>query len=122
MAVETPDSVPSQDLLGIRVHAFTVDTLLSTIASVISEDRKAIIANVNANAMNLAAAKPWFRDFLNRAEFVFCDGSGVLLAARLLGEPLPERITYADWLPDLAGFCAERGFSLYLLGAKPGVA
>src|SRR3712207_6733881 len=45
-----------------------------------------------------------------------------MLAARILGRRIPERITYADWIWQLAGLAAARGFSLYLLGARPGVA
>src|SRR3712207_9212750 len=45
-----------------------------------------------------------------------------MLAARILGRRIPERITYADWIWQLAGLAATRSFSLYFLGARPGVA
>jgi N-acetylglucosaminyldiphosphoundecaprenol N-acetyl-beta-D-mannosaminyltransferase len=45
-----------------------------------------------------------------------------MLAARLLGRRIPERITYADWAWRLAAFAEAEGFSVYLLGARPGVA
>jgi N-acetylglucosaminyldiphosphoundecaprenol N-acetyl-beta-D-mannosaminyltransferase len=45
-----------------------------------------------------------------------------MLAARLLGRRIPERITYADWAWRLAAFAEAEGFSLYLLGARPGMA
>ena len=80
------------------------------------------VLNVNANCLNLAWSRPWLRDALNEASLVFCDGAGVALAARILGQPVPERITYADWMWQLAGFAAREGLSMYLLGAKPGVA
>jgi N-acetylglucosaminyldiphosphoundecaprenol N-acetyl-beta-D-mannosaminyltransferase len=53
---------------------------------------------------------------------VFCDGAGVMLAARLLGRRIPARITYADWMWRLAAFAEAEGLSLFLLGARPGVA
>jgi N-acetylglucosaminyldiphosphoundecaprenol N-acetyl-beta-D-mannosaminyltransferase len=45
-----------------------------------------------------------------------------MLAARLLGRRIPERITYADWAWRLAAFAEAEGLSLFLLGARPGVA
>jgi UDP-N-acetyl-D-mannosaminuronic acid transferase (WecB/TagA/CpsF family) len=47
-------------------------------AQTIKLNRKAIVANVNTHAMNLAYDNPWFRDFLNDADIVFCDGFGVM--------------------------------------------
>jgi len=114
--------VPAIRILGVRVHPFTLDGLHRCIAHIIRSRQKAVIANVNVHALNLASSQPWFRDFLNGSEYVFCDGHGVMLAARLLGKRLPAKITYAYWLPVLASFCARNGFSLFLLGGKPGVA
>jgi len=110
------------DIMGVRIHAFTLDLLHECIGDVVRTRRKAIIANVNINAMNLAWEMTWFRDFLNESEYVFCDGHGVMLAARLIGQRLPQKITYAPWLSLLASFCADRGISLFLLGGAPGVA
>ena len=35
---------------------------------------------------------------------------------------MPQRITYADWIWQLAEFAEARNFSLFFLGAQPGVA
>ena len=78
--------------------------------------------NVNARAIALAQSMPDFRAALNAADVVFCDGYGVLLAARFLGVRLPQRITYADWIDPFADFSARQGLSWYFLGAAPGVA
>ncbi len=39
-----------------------------------------------------------------------------------LGMPLPERVTGADIVPALAALSAEKGYRIYMLGAKPEVA
>lgn len=109
-------------VLGVTLHAITASQLLSGIESTILENRRAIVANVNVNAMNLAWERPWFRAFLNRSDIVFCDGFGVKWGARLLSQRVPERITYADWMWQLAEFAGPRGFTFFFLGARPGVA
>jgi N-acetylglucosaminyldiphosphoundecaprenol N-acetyl-beta-D-mannosaminyltransferase len=44
------------------------------------------------------------------------------LAASILGHRTVERITFADWVYPLSAFAAQHGYSLFFLGAKPGVA
>jgi N-acetylglucosaminyldiphosphoundecaprenol N-acetyl-beta-D-mannosaminyltransferase len=99
-----------------------VDALHARLDDVIERRERALVLNANAHALNLAWELPWFRDFLNSAALVFCDGAGVMLGARLLGRRIPERITYADWTWQLAATAEQRGWSLFLLGAEPGVA
>jgi len=110
------------EVLGVGVDPLTADALEAEIARFVREGRRATVLNVNAHCLNLACRNGRLRAALRRADLVFCDGEGVRLAARLLGERLPERITYADWVWRLAGLAASRGFSVYLLGARPGVA
>ena len=100
----------------------TVEGLHGRIARLIRGGRRGLALNANAHCLNLCYEDPALRGFLNGADVVFCDGAGVMLAARLLGRRIPERITYADWAWRLAAFAEAEGFSLYLLGARPGVA
>jgi N-acetylglucosaminyldiphosphoundecaprenol N-acetyl-beta-D-mannosaminyltransferase len=116
------DDLPSARVLGVKVLALTVESLHRLIASAIQADRKILLPNVNAHALNLAYEQPWLRQFFNQADAVFPDGSGALFAARFQGSGFRERITYADWMWQLAGLCSEQGFSLYLLGGREGVA
>ncbi len=117
--VSLPDPI---SLLDIRIDPVTVDQLHAYMADLIVRDDKALVLNVNVHCMNLAYENPWLRNFLNSAEMVFCDGAGVRLGGKLKGESLPKRITYADWVWQLAAFAEPLGWTFYFLGAKPGVA
>ena len=59
---------------------------------------------------------------VNGAKLVLADGVGDLCAARILGTPLPGRVAGADLVPRLLARLAERGGSVFLYGARPGVA
>ena len=110
------------NVLGVHVHPITIPHLHACIARFVRERKHALVLNVNVNAINLAYTYPWLRHFFNQADLVFCDGAGVILGARILGSHIPQRITYADWMWELAAFCEQEGFSLFFLGARPGVA
>ena len=108
-------------VLGVRVDRLSVEGLHAEVAR-LARRRGGIVLNVNAHCLNLCHGDEELRRFFAGADVVFCDGAGVRLAARMLGGSLPERITYADWLPRLAALAEERGLSLFFLGARPGVA
>jgi N-acetylglucosaminyldiphosphoundecaprenol N-acetyl-beta-D-mannosaminyltransferase len=110
------------NVLGVGVDPLTVEDLHAEIERLVRMRRRALVLNVNAHCLNLCYEDAALRAFFNGAEVVFCDGVGVMLAARVLGGRIPERITYADWAWRLAAFAAAEGFSLFFLGARPGVA
>lgn len=119
----TKNSSPSANLLGVAIDAFfTVDQLHQQMAASISQDAHTLVLNVNVNCLNLAVQHSWLHRFLNQAEIVFCDGIGVVLGAKILGYYIPQRITYADWIWQLAAFAEPREFTFYFLGARPGLA
>jgi len=115
-------SLSQIEILGVKVDSLTVWQLHHHIETAVREGAHVLILNVNVYALNLAYTLPWLRDLFNRAYLVFCDGVGVMLGARILGRQVPRRITYADWMWQLAEFAEQRGISLFLLGARPGVA
>lgn len=110
------------NVLGVGVDPLTVGDLQAEVGRLVRGGRGGLVLNVNAHCLNLCYADPALRGFFNAADVVFCDGAGVMLAARLLGRRIPERITYADWAWQLADFAEARNLSLYFLGARPGVA
>lgn len=109
-------------ILGVKVNPLSVQQLLDAIEQLILDDAHAIISNVNIHALNIAYATPWFANFLNESAIVFCDGFGVKWAVRLQGHSLPDRITYADWMWQLAEFAQQHNFSMFFVGSAPGVA
>ena len=115
-------SAEAVSVLGLRVDPVTVPVVHGHIGNAVREDRRVTYLHVNVHALNLACEQTWLRRYLNSVELVICDGAGVQLAARILGQSLPARITYADWIWQLAAFAEGEGFSVFLLGAEPGVA
>ncbi len=109
-------------ILGLRIDVISLTALLTYISSTILEGRKARLVYANIHAINLAQDLSWFRDFINASEIVYCDGFGVKWGARFLGIHIPERLSPPDWISSLAKECVQHSFSIYLLGAKSGVA
>jgi N-acetylglucosaminyldiphosphoundecaprenol N-acetyl-beta-D-mannosaminyltransferase len=111
------------EILDTRFHKLTACELIEYLVSATKIDKKTIVGNVNVKAMNLAYEQQWYQDFLNNSDLVFCDGFGVLLAAKQLGYPVQSvnRMTCPDYIESLALACEQNDVSLFLLAGKPGV-
>lgn len=110
-------------VLNIKFHKITACQLIEYLVSAAKTDKKTVVGNVNIKAMNLAYEQPWYKNFLNNSDLVFCDGFGVLLAAQQLGysvEPI-HRMTCPDYIENLALACEREDISLFLLAGKPGI-
>lgn len=114
-------ATPWVSVLGVRVWDLNQAALIAAIQAHILAGEKALIAYLNAHALNLAQELAWFRECLNSAELTYCDGYGVILAARLQGLRLRYRHTPPDWIHALAEECARSGQAWFLLGGRPGV-
>ena len=109
-------------LLGIPLSSSSRQELLSSIGTTIVQGKELTVLSGNIHAYNLAYENDWLRDFFNQADVVRLDGAGVRVGARILGYATPERMTWADFAWDLAEFIAANGYTLFLLGAEPGIA
>lgn len=109
-------------ILGIKVSQAGVKELHRAIGLAIGEGVPTLVLNVNVHCIVLALRERWLMDFLNQAPLVYCDGDGVRWGMRILGSHPPPKVGFTRWIWDLAGYCADQGFSLYLLGGSPGVA
>lgn len=109
------------DVLGVHVDPLELKDVLRTVDRFVRSREKHTVHYANVYCVNLARRDEEFRNILNRADLVYCDGYGVVLGARILGARIPGRMTGADWIHDLSAFCQESGYSIYLLGSRPDV-
>jgi len=114
--------VDSIDILGVRVDDATYDDLLAQVDAFVASGQPHQIVTINTEMLVAAHDDPAFRADLNAADLNVADGAGLMLAARLLGHPLRQRVTGSDGIYRLAAHCAERGYRPFFLGAAPGVA
>ena len=106
----------------VNVHRLTLADVLARLEEFVGSDRPHQVVTVNLDFLRLARTDAAFREALNGADLAVPDGVPVIWASRLLGAPLPERVTGVDIVEHGAALAAARGYSIFLLGAAPGVA
>lgn len=113
-------------VLGVPIDNLTVAEALDRLEMFVERGRRTgkshQVAMVNADFVVRSLQNPELRLLLQEADMVTADGMPLVWGARLLGVPLAGRVTGADLVPALAERAAARGYSLFLLGAAPGVA
>jgi N-acetylglucosaminyldiphosphoundecaprenol N-acetyl-beta-D-mannosaminyltransferase len=114
---------PTARILGVRVHGPRFAETLVLLEAFIASGQPHQVATVNPEFLVAAYHDPVFRRVLNRAALAVPDGVGVLKAAGWLKQArLPERVPGVELVEVLAEGSARRGYTLFFLGAMPGVA
>ncbi|MHC0062156.1 WecB/TagA/CpsF family glycosyltransferase [Nostoc sp. UIC 10890] len=114
----------SYKLLGAKVDALSMLDLNLLIEESIDKNKKWIIANHNLHSLYLFHNDPKMQAFYAKAEYTHIDGMPLVLIGKLLGFPIKreQRVTYADWVWSLMAEAANKGWRIFYLGSKPGVA
>ena len=112
----------SIEILGVRVDDISYEDLVLQVDAYVSSRRPHQIVTLNTEMLVAAHEDPGLDQILNAADLNVADSAGVMLAARLLGLRLRERVTGSDGIYRLATHCARRGYRPFFLGAAPGVA
>ncbi len=107
---------------GVNIDVLRVNDLYEKILALIRNGGKHLITYTNIHTMNIAYYDKVLLDAYANSSVVYCDGAGIKLGARLVGEYLPERMTGATFIHDFCKRWQDEGIGLFFLGGLPGVA
>lgn len=106
------------DVLGVPVHAATMGQALDAVHTAVQEKRQLMIGVVNAAKIVNMSKNKELRDDVLSSDLILADGMSVVVASRVLGVPLPERITGIDLMMGILQRGSEGGYRCYCLGAS----
>lgn len=107
---------------SIHADCLTFDGALSKVEELVQAGRGGYVVTPNVDHVCLAEHDPELRAAYEHAALSLVDGMPLLWLSRLLGHPLPEKISGSDLVFPLIERAARLGWRVYLLGAAPGVA
>lgn len=82
--------------------------------------RAQVVVTPNVDHVVRLDGDPELQELYASADLFYADGMPIVWASRLLGHPLPERVTGADLFVRLCKLGAEQNLSLLLIGGQPG--
>jgi N-acetylglucosaminyldiphosphoundecaprenol N-acetyl-beta-D-mannosaminyltransferase len=114
--------MPPITLLSVRIDNVTYADALARIETFLSEPGVHHIATVNPEFVVMAQTNAEFMRVLNSTALNTPDGVGLMWAAKRLGQPFHERVTGQEMVDRICALAAERGHSIFFLGAREGIA
>ncbi|HKN22188.1 MAG TPA: WecB/TagA/CpsF family glycosyltransferase [Terracidiphilus sp.] len=109
-------------VMGLPINSLSADEAVDTLERLIQSGGTHQVCTMNVDIWLNALADPHLHRIVAGSSLVFPDGMPLVWASGLLGCPLAERVTGVDLVPRLAELSARKGYKIFLLGAKPGVA
>ncbi len=106
----------------VPIDAVTFAGALDAIDALVAAGRGGVVFTPNVDHVVLAERDERFRAAYDTADLSLADGQPLVWSSRLLGAPLPEKVSGSDLLLPLMDLAAARAWRVFLLGAGPGVA
>ena len=110
------------EVFGVRFRTDTMEQAMDELGSMLKNPRPDgqphFCAFANADCLNIAWKNAGYARILNGADAVWADGVGIAFAAGFVHTPVHGNVNGTDMLPLLC----RKGWTIYLLGAAPGVA
>jgi N-acetylglucosaminyldiphosphoundecaprenol N-acetyl-beta-D-mannosaminyltransferase len=108
-------------VLGVPVDNVSMDETIQIIKDTIKNDRHLSHTVINAGKVVLMNADSKLRESVINADLINADGAGVVIASRLLGKPLCERVAGIDLMENIVRLAHEEKFKVFFFGATDDV-
>ena len=110
------------NLLDTYIDRIDLDGAVAQIDQYVRSGAPHQVVTANVDFLRLSTEDRAFRDLINTSDLVVPDGMPLLWAARLMGDPLLERVTGVELMVECARLASAQDYRVFLLGAGPGVA
>lgn len=111
-----------QQLLNTYVNNVTMKETISAIENMISENRKSYVVAINVDVVMKIEDDPYLKEIVDNADMVLVDGKPLVWISKLHKKPVKAKISGSDLVPLLCKEAAEKGYRIFILGGKDGVA
>ncbi|ELK47538.1 WecB/TagA/CpsF family glycosyltransferase [Halobacillus sp. BAB-2008] len=111
-----------EQFLGVDVSSHSYNDLKRNVLADIENKKQSFVVAINPEKILKAQEDADLKNLLNKATYQIPDGVGVLIASKLNKGSIKERVTGIDMLMTLCGLAQENDKSVFLYGAKPGIA
>lgn len=109
------------DVLGVTIDRIDMYDACERARTFAVGERFRYIFTPNPEMIMLAQKDEEFKRILNSADMCVPDGVGVVIASKLYGKKITERVPGFDLMGDLVSVGVSKGWRFYLLGGKPGI-
>ena len=111
-----------QRLLNIIVDNLKMNEVINEIESMIERKKKSYIVPVNVDVVVKSDKDALLKKIIDEADMVLVDGKPLMWISSMRKHPIKEKVSGSDLVPRLCEAASKKGFTVFILGGKEGVA
>lgn len=108
--------------MNTEIDNLTMTEALDDIDSFIKNKKNAYVVTPNVDHIVQLEYDKELAEVYKNADLILCDGKPLVWISKFYGTPIKEKISGSDLFPLLCARAAKKGYSIFLLGGKEGVA
>ena len=111
-----------QPLLNTYVNNVNMNEAIQAIEDMIASEKKSYIVAINVDVVMKIENDSYLKEITDKADMVLVDGKPLEWIAKWHKRPIKAKISGSDLVPILCKRAAEKGYSVYIIGGKEGIA
>lgn len=111
-----------QALLNTFINNLDMSEAIKAIETMITLDKKSYIVAINVDVIVKIENDSYLKKIVDKADMVVVDGKPLVWISKLYGKPLKAKISGSDLVPLLCEVAAEKGYKIFIIGGKDGIA
>ena len=111
-----------QPLLNTYVNNVNMDEAIQAIEDMIASEKKSYIVAINVDVVMKIENDSYLKEITDEADMVLVDGKPLEWIAKWHKRPIKAKISGSDLVPILCKRAAEKGYSIFIIGGKEGIA
>ena len=111
-----------QPLLNTYVNNVNMDETIQAIEDMIASEKKSYIVAINVDVVMKIENDSYLKEITDKADMVLVDGKPLEWIAKWHTRPIKAKISGSDLVPILCKRAAEKGYSIFIIGGKEGIA
>lgn len=111
-----------QPLLNTFVSNVTMDEAVRGVETLLASGKKSYVVAINVDVVTKIEKDPYLKEITDKADMVLVDGTPLVWISRWHKRPVKEKVSGSDLVPQLCAVAAQKGYTLFILGGKDGVA
>lgn len=110
------------DMFDIAIDNVTMEEAIYKIDQLIKENNNSYVVTPNVDHIVKIQDDNEFKKLYNESSLVLADGMPLIWASKMLNKPLKEKVSGSDLFPLLCEYASEKGYKVFFLGGREGVA
>ena len=108
--------------LNTYINNITMDETVQNIEQMIQKGQKTYVTPINVDVVMKMEKDEKLKEIIDNADIVLADGKPLIWISKLKNNPIKEKVSGSDLVPQLCELSNKKGYTMFILGGKEGIA